>query len=52
MPKDAPWEPPVAGDERAALLGALDRLRWTFRWKADGLDEAGLTEEQEAQLLR
>src|SRR5215510_13661584 len=38
----APWEPPVAGTEIEHLLGALDRLRATFRWKADGLDAAGL----------
>ena len=38
----APWEPPLAGTETEALLGALDRLRWTFRYKADGLDAAGL----------
>jgi len=37
-----PWEPPLAGDEVAHLLGALDRMRWTFRWKAAGLDAAGL----------
>ncbi len=37
-----PWEPPLAGDEVAHLLGALDRLRATFRWKADDLDSAGL----------
>lgn len=37
-----PWEPPFAGSESAHLLGALDRLRTTFRWKADGLDETGL----------
>lgn len=37
-----PWEPPLAGTEAEQLLGALDRLRWTFRWKADGLDAAGL----------
>lgn len=37
-----PWEPPIAGDETTALLGALDRLRTTFRWKADGLDASGL----------
>lgn len=42
MTGETPWEPPVAGDERAAVLGALDRLRWTFRWKVDGLDAAGL----------
>ncbi|MCP2327575.1 putative damage-inducible protein DinB [Hamadaea flava] len=37
-----PWEPPLAGSEEEHLVGALDRLRWTFRFKADGLDEAGL----------
>jgi hypothetical protein len=37
-----PWEPPLAGSETAHLLGALERLRYTFRWKADGLDSAGL----------
>ena len=39
---DPPWEPPIAGTETEHLLGALDRMRWTFRWKADGLDEGGL----------
>jgi hypothetical protein len=39
---DFPWEPPLAGTETGHLLGALDRLRATFRYKADGLDEAGL----------
>ncbi len=34
---DIPWEPPLAGGETEHLLGALDRLRTTFRWKADGL---------------
>jgi hypothetical protein len=34
---DTPWEPPLSGGEVDHLLGALDRLRWTFRWKADGL---------------
>ncbi len=37
-----PWEPPIAGSEVDQLLGALNRLRATFRWKADGLDERGL----------
>ncbi|MGB3187597.1 MAG: DUF664 domain-containing protein [Ornithinimicrobium sp.] len=37
-----PWEPPMAGSEAEHLAGALDRLRWTFRWKSDGLDRAGL----------
>ncbi|MET7278091.1 DUF664 domain-containing protein [Kribbella sp. NPDC005582] len=36
------WEPPLAGSEVEHLLGALDRLRTTFRWKVDGLDAAGL----------
>jgi uncharacterized protein DUF664 len=35
---DTPWEPPFSGTEAEHLVGALDRLRWTFRWKADGLD--------------
>jgi hypothetical protein len=39
---DRPWEPPVAGTEAEQLLGALDRLRATFRFKADGLDADGL----------
>jgi hypothetical protein len=39
---DVPWEPPLAGTETEHLVGALDRLRTTFRWKADGLDAAGL----------
>ena len=37
-----PWEPPLDGDEAQHLFGALDRLRYTFRWKADGLDAAAL----------
>jgi len=37
-----PWEPPLAGSDPGHLVGALDRLRWTFAWKADGLDEQGL----------
>jgi Protein of unknown function (DUF664) len=40
--RDFPWEPPLAGNELDHLVGALGRLRTTFRWKADGLDEAGL----------
>jgi hypothetical protein len=39
---DTPWEPPLAGTEAEHLVGALDRLRTTFRWKADDLDAAGL----------
>jgi hypothetical protein len=36
------WEPPMAGTELAHLVGALDRLRTTVRWKVDDLDAAGL----------
>jgi len=39
---ETPWEPPFAGTEAEQLAGALNRLRATFRWKADGLDAAGL----------
>jgi hypothetical protein len=39
---DTPWEPPIAGTETEHLVGALDRLRTTFRWKAGHLDAAGL----------
>ena len=39
---DFPWEPPWAGGDVEHLVGALDRLRCTFQWKADGLDAAGL----------
>jgi len=42
MTSDYPWEPALAGTEAEQLTGALDRLRTTFRWKADGLDSAGL----------
>lgn len=38
-----PWEPPLAGSEVEHLMGSLERLRATFRWKSDGLDHAGLT---------
>jgi Protein of unknown function (DUF664) len=36
------WEPPVAGSEIEHLLGAITRMRTTFRWKAGHLDAAGL----------
>ncbi|HWB34841.1 MAG TPA: DUF664 domain-containing protein [Rugosimonospora sp.] len=39
---DYPWEPPLAGTEAEHLAGALNRLRTTFRWKADDLDAGGL----------
>jgi hypothetical protein len=31
------WEPPMAGSEGEHLFAILDRLRTTFRYKADGL---------------
>ena len=40
---DYPWEPALAGTEVEHLAGALDRLRTTFRWKADGLYAVGLS---------
>ncbi|HEY2332847.1 MAG TPA: DUF664 domain-containing protein [Acidimicrobiales bacterium] len=39
---DYPWAPPLAGTEVDQIVGALERLRTTFRWKAHGLDAAGL----------
>jgi hypothetical protein len=39
---ETPWEPPFAAGETEHLVGALERLRATFRWKADGLDATGL----------
>ena len=42
MTDDTPWEPPLAGTEVEQLIGALERQRATFRWKADGLDPTGL----------
>ena len=33
---------PIAGDETATLLGALEREREIFAWKCGGLDAAGL----------
>jgi hypothetical protein len=41
----------MAGTEAEHLLGALDRLRTTFRWKAGGLDEAGLRQRTAASSL-
>ena len=42
MTDDYPWEPPLAGTEAEQLVGALNRLRTTFRFKADDLGSAGL----------
>jgi len=39
-----PWEPPIDGTEAEHLTGALGRMRATLRWKADGLDQAGLAQ--------
>lgn len=35
-------DPPLAGDEAAALVGSLERQRAIFAWKCGGLDAAGL----------
>ncbi|MFC3687682.1 DUF664 domain-containing protein [Aquipuribacter hungaricus] len=43
MTDSRPWEPPLAGTDAEQLVGSLERLRTTFRWKADGLDRDGLT---------
>jgi hypothetical protein len=40
--EDGRTEPPVAGDETATLLGALERQRSYLAWKCGGLDAAGL----------
>jgi uncharacterized damage-inducible protein DinB len=37
-----PWEPPLAGTDATQIIGSLDRMRWTFRWKAADLDANGL----------
>jgi len=37
-----PVEPPLAGSDQEHLLGMLERLRATFRWKAGGLDADAL----------
>ncbi|WP_309227273.1 DinB family protein [Micromonospora thermarum] len=34
--------PPLAGDETATLLGALERSRRTLAWKCGGLDAEGM----------
>jgi hypothetical protein len=41
----------MAGTEAEQLTGALDRLRATFRYKADGLDAAGLSQRVGASAL-
>jgi len=35
-------EPPLAGDELAAITGSLDRMRGYLLWKCGGLDAAGI----------
>jgi hypothetical protein len=35
-------EPPIAGDEAAALLGELDRVRSYIAWKCGGVGAAGM----------
>lgn len=35
---EPPWEPPLAGSEAEHIVGSLERMRATFRWKAADLD--------------
>jgi hypothetical protein len=42
LDEQIPREPPIAGDEAAALVGALERQRRIFAWKCGGLDAEGL----------
>ena len=42
MTNPTPWEPPLAGTDVEQLVGSLERMRATFRWKTDGLGAAGL----------
>ena len=49
--EDDPWEPPIAGTEAEHLYGMLNRLRATFRWKADGLDDDQLRQRVGASAL-
>jgi len=51
MTQYPPWEPPFAGTEAEHVLGALDRLRATFRWKAADLDAAGLGQRMPSSTL-
>jgi hypothetical protein len=46
-----PWEPPIDGTEAEHLTGALTRMRATVRWKADGLDGAGLRQRLDSSAL-
>jgi hypothetical protein len=48
---DTPWEPPLAGTEVEHVVGALDRLRTTFRWKTDDLDAKGLQTQLPSSML-
>jgi len=37
-----PFEPPVAGDETATMLGSLERQRAILAWKCGGLEADGM----------
>ena len=37
-----PYRPPIAGTEAENLVGGLNRMRATFRWKADEVDATGM----------
>jgi hypothetical protein len=38
LDEGVPYEPPLAGDEPSAIVGALERQRYVIRWKCGGLD--------------
>jgi uncharacterized damage-inducible protein DinB len=42
LDEQIPREPPIAGTEAEALIGALERQRRIFAWKCGGLDAEGL----------
>ncbi|MEE8602481.1 DUF664 domain-containing protein [Euzebya tangerina] len=46
-----PWQPPMSGSEVDHLVAMLERLRATFRWKADGLDTDALRQPIESSTL-
>lgn len=48
---EPPWEPPLAGSEIEHVVASLERLRATFRWKADGLNGGQLNQRTAASSL-
>ena len=46
-----PWEPPKHGTDTEQVLASIERMRATFRWKADGLDAPALAHRVGASAL-